>query len=95
MWKESGQIKGSYKLTGATKKHVEFEFGDINELATAAEILYENKDVLCAEYLQKQKVFGKFADMGEMASYKSKSKQREPPPEDLEAKEREKEEKKK
>lgn len=74
------------------KKHVEFDLENIKELKKAAEMLYESEDVLCAEYLFKQKVFGKYADMGEMASYKSRVRKREPPVESEEEKEQRKKE---
>ena len=89
--KETG-LTGGFKLSKVYAKHVEFDLGNIKELKKAAEMLYESENVLCAEYLMRQKVFGKYADLGEMASYKSRVQRREPPKEseeELEAKRKE------
>lgn len=40
---------------------------DLNELRPAAEVLANRKEILAVEYLQKKRVFGKLADIDEMA----------------------------
>lgn len=65
---------------------------DLNELRPAADALSNRKEILAVEYLQKKRIFGKYSDIDEMASFKSKIKKQKPPPskEDDKKKEEEK-----
>lgn len=55
------------------------ELSDLSELKHAAELLTNKKEILAVEYLQKKRAFGKYADLDEMASYKTKIRPEEPP----------------
>ncbi|CDW89035.1 4-phosphopantetheinyl transferase [Stylonychia lemnae] len=80
----SVKIKKLYQTYGI------FELGDLKELKVAAELLSYRQEILASEYLQKKKLFGRHADLDEMAKFKSKIRKEEPKKKEEEKKEEEK-----
>jgi hypothetical protein len=70
------------KVKKAFQSYVVIEMSSKDELRPAADILSKRKEILATEFLQKKRIFGVFADIEEMAKFRSKVTKVEPPKEE-------------
>ena len=68
----SGTVK-SLKVKKIYQSYVIYEVSDLAELRPAADLLTsQREEVLACEWLNKRRIFGVHADIGEMAKFKTK-----------------------
>eukprot|EP00347_Sterkiella_histriomuscorum_P024178 403332037 len=68
----------SVKIKKIYQTYAIYELGEIKELKVAAELLQTRQEILALEFLQRKRIFGRHADIDEMAKFKTKVRKQEP-----------------